>query len=504
MPPQVLRDYQARGLGQIVERFRQGARKVLAVAPTGGGKTTVFCHPIAQLAAAGTPSVIMVHRKELATQAASRLREFGTEFGFILGGMPRNPGALVQVASVQSLHRRKKPPAKFIVVDEAHLSTAKTYQAILDEYPDARVLGVTASPWRLGGKPLSGFYDDVVVIATPRELREAGWLCPYVGFSYKHPDLSKIETTGGDYNDKQSAEVMSESLIVDNVVEMWLKHAATLSTVVFAVTVEHSQQLAARFLSAGVKAEHLDGSTPSFQREAILRRVSDGTTRVLCNVGIAVEGLDIPRLKCCVLARPTKSLARAIQMMGRVRRPWNGVTARIHDHAFVIQQHGLPDEDRDYRLSAKRERPPSITRCDECGALYTGTSCPACAHENQTPPGERVLNTVDDAEQVTFDSETTTVKVQLPPVVVKWIAPGRVLEGRLARKWQEQTEYGLRWFYFLEGAKRDYVFNGTTQLDRWLNKVQISEQVRITYVGEERISGDRAMKVFRVEVDDGS
>lgn len=464
----------------------------------------MFTLMVSQLAAVNTPSVIVVHRKELATQAASRLQEFGTEFGFILGGMPRNPGALVQVASVQSLHRRVKPPARLVVVDEAHLSTAKTYRAILDEYPNARILGVTATPWRLGGDALSSYYDDVVVACSPRELREQGFLCEYTGFSYKHPDLSTIGTLGGEYNEQQSAEAMSQSLIVDNAIEMWLKHASTLSTVVFAVTVEHSQHLAQRFLAAGVVAEHLDGSTPSFQRAAILERVANGTTRVLCNVGIAVEGLDIPRLKCCVLARPTKSLARAIQMMGRVRRPWQGVTARIHDHAFVIQQHGLPDEERDYKLNAKRKRPPSITRCDECGALYSGNSCPACAHENAPPPGERILQTVDDAEQVTFDSETKTVKVDLPPVAVAWIQPGRIFEGRFTKKWQDQTQYGLKWFYFLEGTKRDYVLPGTTQLDRLLTKVQISEQVRVTYLREERISGDRFMKLFRVEVDDGT
>jgi hypothetical protein len=103
------------------------------------------------------------------------------------------------------------------------------------------------------------------------------------------------------------------------------------------VTVEHSKALSAEFRAAGVMAEHLDGSTPLHVRAAILRRVDQGHTRVLCNVGVAIEGLDIPRLKCCVLARPTKSLARYLQMTGRVRRPWQGVKARIHDHAFVIK-----------------------------------------------------------------------------------------------------------------------------------------------------------------------
>jgi DNA repair protein RadD len=503
MPAQKLRDYQSRGLAQILAAYKQGARSVLAVSPTGSGKTTLFGHLTAQLTA---PVLINVHRRELAAQAGNRLREFGVDFGVIMSGEIPKPYARVQVSMVQTLVRRARfPRAGLVINDEAHLSTANTWQTILDQYPSARILGVTATPWRLGGKPLAGAYDAVVVVATPAELREQGHLCQYVGFSYKTPDLSDVKTTGGDYNEQQTAAAMSTSLIVDNVVEEWLKHARELSTVVFAVTVEHSKTLTERFRAAGVAAEHLDGSTSVDERRAILRRVESGQTRVLCNVGVAVEGLDIPRLKCCVLARPTKSLARAIQMMGRVRRPWQGVTARIHDHAFVIKQHGLPDADRDYALDAKPEAPPSLTTCAQCLALYSGDRCPSCDSVNESmPAGERVLNTVADAEQYGFASgEEEAAPVARPPVTVRWDTVDRMIEGVLSKTWEEPADYGPQRRYLITGGKRDYVLPGTTRLNALMSRVATGTLVRVTYKGETALPGGRSRKEFAVAVDDG-
>jgi len=497
---QILRDYQQRGLSEILAAFSGGARRVLAVSPTGSGKTTLFSHLVSE-----EPGnvVILVHRRELATQAANRLREFGVDFGLVMSGEPTRPYARVQIASVQTLVRRKAPPAALVIADEAHLSTAATWQTILDWYPHARILGVTATPWRLGGKPLAGTYDACIVVAHPHELRQQGHLCDYLGFSYKAPDLSQVQKVGDDYNQAQAGAAMRG--IVPNVVEQWKAHASHLSTVVFAVTVEHSQALNAEFLAAGVVSEHLDGSTSIEQRRAILARVESGRTRVLCNVGVAVEGLDIPRLKCCVLARPTMSLARAIQMMGRVRRPFEGQVARIHDHAFVIGQHGLPDAQRDYALSSKPEAPPALTTCSVCLAVYHGDSCPACGHENEAKAREeRELQEVEFAELFEFTSADTATEQRpdLPPVQVTWSKPGRVVEGIYRGTTEEPTPFGPRKLYRVEGAKRTYDLPGTTQLDRLMSRVQIPDSIRVTFEGETALPGGRHRKEFKVEVDE--
>lgn len=500
MPPQTLRPYQERGIELVLEAYKQGARAVLMTLPTGGGKTSCFAWLTSKLVHSGKKALLVVHRRELADQAANRFREFGTDFGFIMAGEQRKPYAALQIASVQTLVRRQAPPADLVICDEAHLSTAKTWNQVLSQYPNARILGCTATPFRLSGKPLVGAYDTNVVVATPAELRELGFLCDYTGFSFKAPDLSGVKKTAGDYNEQQSAAAMMNGTIVDNILEMWLKHARDLSTVAFAVTVEHSKALCAKFQAAGIRAEHVDGSTPLEQRRAILKRVDSGATRVLCNVGIAVEGLDIPRLKCCIDAAPTMSLARAIQKWGRVRRPWNGLTARIHDHCFNVRQHGLPDDPRDYTLQAAPPPPdslPSLTICTQCLATYRGTSCPACRAVNA--PAERQLKTIADAEKVEFSSAAVP-DAPKPPVDVKWTNVGRMIEGVFSKQWDEPTAYGKQRRYMLKGD-RDYVLPGTTRLNALMARVEKGAQVRVTFTGETPLGDGKARKEFRVEVD---
>jgi DNA repair protein RadD len=517
---QTPRDYQASALRNVLAAFKLGALRVLLRLPTGGGKTTVFGILAAQITA---PVLIVVHRRELARQAANRLREFGVDFGFIVAGEQPKPYARVQIGMIQTLaHRKTRPKAGLVICDEAHLSTAATWSKLLEEYPNARILGVTATPWRLSGKPLAAQYDQVVVGAAERELRERGFLCPYVGFSYKSPDLSDVKTTGGDFDAEQSAEKMREPSIVANVVEKWLEHASHLTTIVYAVTVEHSKELCAKFKAAGVVAEHIDGSTPKLVRDAAFARLEAGTLRVLCNVGIAIEGVDVPRIKCVVLARPTKSLTIYLQSVGRGRRPWNGETLRIHDHAFLIKKHGLPDDDRDYSLDARKEDPPAVTQCELCFANYRGPKCPSCDHENEKRiTGPREIRTVDDAEAFEFASggEKTGVEPKpvvrpedRPPVDKRWDNPGAQVEGVFLgegapRRVGDRTVQTWR----VRGARRIYDAPKAAHLDQLIAAATKSgalvpgvSPVRMTYLRDQNLGGERWRREFRLEVDDGT
>lgn len=504
MAPQILRDYQQRAVEQITGAFGAGARTALLVLPTGGGKTTIFSSLASRWANAGARVLVLVHRRELATQASNRFREFGVRYGLILSGCVPTPFAPIQIASVQTAVRRELPPADYLVADEAHLSTAETWRKVLDAYPDAKILGCTATPWRLSGRPLAGTYERTIIAARPAELREAGHLCAYVGFAYKAPDVSKIERSNGDFAQNSAGAAMRAPGIVADVVEQWRAHASHLSTIVFASTVEHSQDLTRQFQAAGVRAEHLDGSTSIEARKAILARVERGETQVLCNVSVAVEGIDIPRLKCCVLARPTMSVARAIQMMGRVRRPWQGQTARIHDHAFVIPMHGLPDVDRDYTLGAGREQAaalPSLTTCPQCFALYSGLTCPACGVE--APPVERVLREVEGAERYDFESGIEfpdLTATERPPVAVRWTTPGRIVEGVFRGTRAEKAHWGTQKIHTIEGAQRVYECPGTSILDKLLAKARVGDKLRVTYVGEESTPSGHTRRAFRLEV----
>jgi len=503
-PGQQLREYQLNGIKNIKDAYAKGARRVLMVLPTGGGKTSCFVHMAAEYAAAGKRTLILVHRRELAKQAADRLSQFGIDFGHIVSGMPRKPYAPVQIATVQTLSRRDCPKADFVVCDEAHLSAAESWTKILAKYPHAKILGVTATPFRLGGIPLADVYDATIVVAKPAELRAQNFLSPFRGFSYLAPDLNGVKITGGDFNEQQSGKAMSEPQLVANIVEEWKAHASELSTVVFATTIEHSKQITAQFKAAGVKAEHLDGKTDVITRDAILRRVASGETRVLVNVGVLVEGIDIPRLKCCVLARPTMSIARAIQMMGRVRRPWHGVAARIHDHAFNIKRHGLPDADLDYTLHARSDRNteelPVTTTCPACFAIYEGGgACPECGAGRREQ--DRTLRTVDDAEKFEFEGDAGG-KVERAPVEIKWTDVGKSVEGIYRETFKETTPWGDKNRHMVEGTKRRYVLHGTADLDARLKKVSPGKKVRVTFQGTTSLGQGMTRKDFTVEVDE--
>ena len=144
--------------------------------------------------------------------------------------------------------------------------------------------------------------------------------------------------------------------MVGNVVEHWQRCVERQRTVAFAVSIEHSRHLVERFQAVKVPAEHLDGSTPTMERDAILGRLERGETRVVVNVGVLCEGWDQPCVKCCILARPTKSTGLYLQQAGRILRPWTDPTtgqtprAILLDHAGCVVEHGLPQDDREFSL----------------------------------------------------------------------------------------------------------------------------------------------------------
>ncbi len=238
-------------------------------------------------------------------------------------------------------------------------------------------------------------------VGAVRELTDLGFLVPARGFTYEIPDLSAVRTSAGDYNLMQLDEAMGRVVLGGDLVREWQEHAAGKRTVIFAVNVRHSKLLVEQFVAAGVPAEHVDDSTPAQQRDAILRRIASGETLVVSNVGILTEGWDLPACEVAILARPTKSVALALQMMGRVLRPWcfdcadapsdscRGAHrvkdhARLHDHAGVILEHGLPEQEREYSLAADKPKGSMpLRRCPECFLMVPLSEpiCPECGFE---------------------------------------------------------------------------------------------------------------------------
>jgi superfamily II DNA or RNA helicase len=407
-----LRPYQVRALDACRAVIRAGKRRVLLVAPTGSGKTTIAAESIRSAVARGSRTLFLAHRQELLNQCHDRLLEFGVRSSIIRAADPRlDPNQAVQVASVPTLARRLERFASddfaLIVTDEAHHVRANTYARILEHFRGARaVLGLTATPIRADGRGLAESYDVLVEAASMRELVKLGFLVPVRMYTAPDMDLTGIHRRQGDYVLSELGERMNREVLVGNIVTEWQRLASDRRTVIFATTVAHSQSIASRFMAAGIRAEHLDGGMDEQERDGILERVRCGATQVVVNCQILTEGWDMPEVACCVLARPTKSLGLYLQMSGRALRPAPGKRdCIILDHANCFREHGGVS-DRQWTLSTDKpksaaEVPEKI--CPRCGLIIPlgCRECPECVFVFASPrwsSQEKAVQLVDASD----------------------------------------------------------------------------------------------------------
>jgi DNA repair protein RadD len=394
-----LRPYQVRSVDAIRDAFRR-SRRVLYVLPTGGGKTVVGASIVQRVLARSQRVLEIAHRQELLAQFGATLEREGIGYGVIRADEPPSPLWPVQLASIATLVRRDLPPADWIVIDEAHRTPADSYARVLEAYPDARVLGLTATPCRLDGKPLREHFDEMIIGATYSELLSCGAIvAPQVYAPRRPPDMSGVKVRGGDYDARGVEAEMRRPHVIGDVIETWSVHAGIgpertrpIPTVVFATGIEHSLDLCMQFRQRGALVEHLDGSTPDDERELILYRFAQGQLDVICNVGILCEGWDCPRAKCVVDAAPTASLMRHMQKVGRALRPFEGRTPLLLDHADNVSRHGLPHEDREWSLDVDVPRvhtPLEATIvCGKCFGYVAKMPCPLCGYVAPSRPRE--------------------------------------------------------------------------------------------------------------------
>lgn len=399
-----LRSYQHDVITKLQAAVANGARRVLLVAPTGSGKTVVAGVLIKAAERDFHRSLFIAHRRELIDQTHRRLKREGITASVILAGREGQYDALsrTQVAGIQSLIARIKskrvsnPNADLLIIDEAHHSRAETYQKLMDAYPDAIIVGLTATPCRGDGRGLGKIFDEMVECPAIPELIRQGHLVPSVCYSHPTADLKGVKSSiTGDWQTGELAERMNTDKLVGDIVTHWNRLAEGRKTVVFAVDVAHSKHIANEFIASGIKTGHIDGGTPIAEREETLAKLSAGDITVVSNCMVLTEGWDQPDVACCVLARPTKSLGLHLQMVGRVLRPFPGKDhALILDHAGNVVRHGLPEDeifwtlnpdDRALNMSqAARNRVKArgeAVMCPECKPrevpLVTGC-CPVC------------------------------------------------------------------------------------------------------------------------------
>lgn len=359
-----LRDYQVQVIKDVYAAFASGDRRVLLQLATGGGKTTVFSQIIKDFRAKRPDERVIAcaHRVELIDQMHKRLGSMGVSNWPSYAAAP-NPEYPVHSTSIQKLahplFRHWPENVGLIVIDEAHHATSvNSYSLLIDRYPNAFVLGVSATPVRLDGKGLGDIFKHLVNGPSVSKLIDQGYLSRFEAYVGAQGNLKGLRVRGGDYQIRDIEREFDTAELVGGLVENYRAYCEGKRMICFAATVKHSKHIIDAYLSAGISAEHVDGKTPKTQRKAILSRFAAGETLVLSNVGVVTEGFDVPECDAVQLARPTKSLSLHLQMVGRCLRPHPGKTAIILDHAGCIEEHGLPDEYHDWKLEGTKPRAP--------------------------------------------------------------------------------------------------------------------------------------------------
>lgn len=430
-PRHDLRDYQSDLLRGVVAEWTGGARNVLAVLPTGGGKTVVFSYAIANHPGA---AVAIAHRSELVSQMSLALAREGVRHRVIgpaalgracaalhmaeLERMFVDPNARNAVAGVDTLVRMDKADPWFAQVslwvqDEAHhvLQDNKWGDACA-MFPNARGLGVTATPVRADGKGLGrhadGLMDAMVVGPTMRELIERDYLTDYRIFAPPSDiDLSQVTTSAsGDYSPPKLKAARRESHITGDVVEHYLRIARGKLGITFDTDIESATETAAAFRAAGVSAEVVSSKSHDEFRRSTIRKFRNREVLQLVNVDLFGEGFDLPAIEVVSMARPTQSYGLYCQQFGRALRPMEGKDrAIIIDHVGNVLRHGLPDAYREWSLDRRERRSRSapadaipVRTClnPECLSVYERIykACPFCGTE-VVPAGRSAPEFVD-------------------------------------------------------------------------------------------------------------
>lgn len=412
-----LRPYQLENKQEVVSRWDGGAKNVLSVLPTGAGKTVIFADIVRGHNGA---SCVIAHRQELVTQISLALARDGVRHRIIgpkkvvklavkihmeeLGRSFYDPSSRCAVAGVDTLVLRGEDLNGWLasvmlwVMDEAHhvLRENKWGKAV-SMFPNARGLGVTATPIRADGKGLGrhadGVFGTMVVGPSPRDLINEGFLTDYRVFVPPSDlDLSQVTMSAatGDYNPNKLKTAVRKSHIIGDVVKHYLRIAKGKRGITFATDVETATDIAEQFNVAGVPAAVVSAKTPDAERVAALRRFKSGELLQLVNVDLFGEGFDLPAIEVVSMARPTQSYSLFAQQFGRALRLMEGKSvAVIIDHVGNCLRHGLPDAHREWTLDRRDRRskgtPDDVipTRgCTNCASLYERIykACPYCGH----------------------------------------------------------------------------------------------------------------------------
>jgi len=346
------------------DKIRGGCKSLLIQGSTGSGKTIMSSEIVYGAFKKSNTCHFIVPRRDLLRQTSNTFTEFDIAHGFIAAGVPQYHRNKIFVCSTQTLINRLDEAPHLAVFDEVHVG-AKSLDTIIKYYKSKGtiIIGLSASPWKLSGKGLGCWFDDMVCGPSTRWLIDNKRLSEYRAFAPSHLDLSMLDVTGGDYAKGQLAEKMeNDRVLIGNAVKHYKEHALGKLNVAYCVSIAHSQITAQAFRDAGIVAVHMDGETPDAERVKIIKSFARREIQVITNCELLTYGFDLASnsgvdvtVECMSDLRPTKSLALQLQKWGRVLRK-KDFPALIFDHANNIDEHNMPCADREWTLADREKK----------------------------------------------------------------------------------------------------------------------------------------------------
>lgn len=404
-------------------------QSVMFQAATGFGKTVVGSYMALGAQNKRRRVVFGCHRKEIMLQTAKTFDRFGIRYGYIAAKMQPDPFAYVQIASADTLRsRRKWLDCDLFVPDEAHLWAANTRASMIEEAKanGALVVGLSATPARLDGRPLTPLFDHMVCGPSVEWLMDNGHLSRYRAFAPVRPDMAGLHSVGGDYVTSELDERFNRPSIIGDAIKVHRQYASGLRTMAFAFSRKHGKDLTAAYNAAGIGAVYIDGETSPADRRSRIVMFADGAAEVLVSVDLAIEGFDLSAqigrdvpVEAVSLQRPTQSMPKAKQMVGRALRP-KVRPAVIMDHVNLLAMHGLPDDDVEWSLEGRKKGPSkpgeaaiAVTTCASCfGVFRPAPSCPHCGMAVEVE-GRKVEEVDGELDEVDVEALRRARKVEV-------------------------------------------------------------------------------------------
>lgn len=431
-----LRPYQRECVDAVYEHLRTRDDNPCAVVPTAGGKTPIMASICKDAVCQWNGRVlILAHVKELLEQTADKLRAVcpEVEFGIYSAGLKRRDTShSVIVAGIQSVYKRACELDAFdlVLVDEAHLIPLEgegMYRQFLADAkvvnPDLRIVGFTATPFRLKTGPIctpEGILNHICYEVGVRELIRDGFLCPLVSKAGKaKADTTTLHVRGGEFvADEVEALMDEESLVRSACAEIVEYTTSRNACLIFAAGIKHGEHIV-RVLKEqhGIECGFVTGETPTLQRDATLRRFKAGELKYLCNVNVLTTGFDAPHIDCVALLRPTLSPGLYYQMVGRgFRLHPSKENCLVLDFGGNVLRHGPVDDIKVTSMGRGSGQAPA-KECPECQAVIAAgyARCPQCGYE--FPPPERTKHDAKASEAGVLSGQVTTTKYRVHDVI---------------------------------------------------------------------------------------